>query len=95
MQPAIRHSFVSFPRNAKPKVCASFHECGELRTWTNCCSVNVNVTDKVRLFLLLTYNYTYTYKLKTYIWNVIPHSRNCLFVHLIDAQAGILLPDDR
>ena len=32
MQPVIRRSFVSFPRNAKPKVSASFHECGELRT---------------------------------------------------------------
>ena len=25
MQPVMRHSFVSFPRNAKPKVRASFH----------------------------------------------------------------------
>ena len=23
----------SFPRNAKPKVSASFHECSELRAW--------------------------------------------------------------
>ena len=32
MQPVICDSFVSFPRNAKPKVSASFHECGKLRT---------------------------------------------------------------
>ena len=35
MQPVLRHySFVSFSKYAKPKVSGSFHECGELRTWT-------------------------------------------------------------
>ena len=34
MQPVIRHSFVSFPRNAKPKVSASFQECGDSDIWT-------------------------------------------------------------
>ena len=35
MQPVIRHSFVSFPRNAKPKVSESFQECGDSGvTWT-------------------------------------------------------------
>ena len=34
MQPVIRHSCVSFPRNAKPKVSASFQECGDSGTWT-------------------------------------------------------------
>ena len=34
MQPVIRHSFVSFLRNAKPKVSASFQECGDSGTWT-------------------------------------------------------------
>ena len=34
MQPVIRHSFVRFPRNAKPKVSASFQECGDSGTWT-------------------------------------------------------------
>ena len=42
MQPVIRHSFVSFPRNAKPKVSVSFHECGELRTWTICIYLGEN-----------------------------------------------------
>ena len=32
MQPVIRHSFVSFPRNAKPNVSASFKECGDSGT---------------------------------------------------------------
>ena len=31
MQPVIRHSFL---RNAKPKVSASFQECGDSGTWT-------------------------------------------------------------
>ena len=34
MQPVIRHSFVCFPRNAKPKASASFQfqECGDSGT---------------------------------------------------------------
>ena len=46
MQPVIRHSFVSFLRNAKPKVSASFHECGELRTWTILKSESLMILEK-------------------------------------------------
>ena len=46
MQPVIliRHSFVSFPRNAKPKVSASFQECGDSGTWT----IHVGLGPRIR-----------------------------------------------
>ena len=45
MQPVICHSFVSFPRNAKPKVSASFQECGDSGTWTIRSALNPHSLD--------------------------------------------------